>query len=105
MNEQSIGLCVLGCGIVGSGVVKILSEQSELLARRTGVRFELRHVVVRDVKKHKEQFPALPFTSNAEPAIDDPRTQVVVELMGGTTRSAGCNPGQKRSHAGIGNWA
>jgi homoserine dehydrogenase len=88
MNEQSIGLCVLGCGIVGSGVVRILSEQSELLARRTGVRFDLRHIVVRDVKKHREKFPELSFTENAEVAIDDPRSQVVVELIGGTTRSA-----------------
>ena len=88
MNEKSIGLCVLGSGIVGSGVVKILSEQAELLAWRTGVRFELRHVVVRDVKKHRGQFPELAFTGDAEAAIDDPRSQIVVELMGGTTRAA-----------------
>src|SRR5579871_4978376 len=88
MKEQSIGLCLLGCGIVGSGVVKIRSEQSDLLARRTGVRFQIRHVVVRDANKYKDRFPDLPFTASAEQAIDDPATQIVVELMGGTTRSA-----------------
>jgi homoserine dehydrogenase len=84
MSEPSIGICLLGCGIVGGGVVKILAQQAELLQRRTGLRFDLRHVVVREVAKHAGK-GRLPLTTDAQTAIDDPKVQVVVELMGGTT--------------------
>ena len=84
MSEQSIGIALLGCGVVGGGVVKILTEQADMLRRRAGLKFEIRHVAVRDVRKHAGQFPGLPFTTNAEAAIDDAKTQIVIELMGGT---------------------
>ena len=93
MSEPSTGICLLGHGVVGGGVVKILAEQRELLAARTGQRFELRHVVVRDPARHAAAAAGtnakLPLTSDAHAAIDDPRTQVVVELIGGTTQAAG----------------
>ena len=84
MSESPIGICLLGCGIVGSGVVKILTEQAELLRRRAGLRFDIRHVVVRDLEKHSSQGD-LPLTVDAQAAIDDPKVQIVLELIGGTT--------------------
>jgi homoserine dehydrogenase len=83
MNEP-IGISLLGHGIVGGGVAKILSEQAALFQQRTGLRFDLRHVVVREVGKHRAQ-QTLPLTTDADAAIDDPKVQIVVELMGGTT--------------------
>jgi homoserine dehydrogenase len=85
MSESTIGVCLLGCGVVGGGVVRILTEQRELLLRRTGLRFDIRHAVVRDVAKHAAREPSLPWTTDARTAIEDPRVGVVVELMGGTT--------------------
>jgi len=85
MTENPIGITLLGCGIVGSGVVKLLTEQADMLRRRAGLGFDIRHVVVRDVKKHLAASPNLPFTTDAAAAIDDPKTQIVIELMGGTT--------------------
>ena len=79
-----IGIALLGCGVVGSGVVRILAEQRELLRRRTGLTFDVRHVVVRDVKKHAEHAGILPLSTDAQAAIDDERVRVVLELMGGT---------------------
>ena len=75
---------MLGSGVVGGGVIKILHEQAELLKRRTGLTFDLRHVVVRDPKKHAS-LGNLPLTTNAEAAIDDPKVKIIVELIGGTT--------------------
>lgn len=85
MNEEPIGICLLGSGVVGGGVIRLLTEQAEMLRRRAGLRFELRHVVVRDPKKHAANNTTLPITTNAEAAIDDPRTRIVIELIGGTT--------------------
>jgi homoserine dehydrogenase len=81
--DESISITLLGCGVVGSGVVKILSEQRDLLRQRAGVSFDVRHVVVRDPARHPDLRGAMPMTTDAVAAIDDPRVQVVVELMGG----------------------
>ena len=88
MTDNAIGISLLGCGVVGSGVVRILTEQRDLLERRTGLRFDLRHVVVRDPKKHAANHPGFPYTADANGAIDDPKVGIVVETVGGTT-SAG----------------
>jgi homoserine dehydrogenase len=85
VSGSTTGICLLGCGIVGSGVVNILAEQGELLHRRTGLRFDVRHVVVRDAGKHRARSPELPITDAAIAAIEDPKTQIVIELIGGTT--------------------
>ena len=62
--SKSIGLTLLGCGTVGSGVMKILAEQAELLKRRTGLNLELRHLVVRDLGKPR------PVPANAKVSTD-----------------------------------
>ena len=80
----NIGICLLGAGVVGGGVLRILAEQQELLRRRTGLRFDIRHVVVRDVDKHSVAAPHLRWTTDAAAAVDDPKVAIVVELMGGT---------------------
>jgi homoserine dehydrogenase len=87
MAEQSLGITLLGCGTVGAGVAQILTRQRELLTRRTGVSFDIRHVFVRDPANPPagaKGLPGLPLTADAQAAIDDPRTQVVIELLGGT---------------------
>lgn len=78
-----VGIALLGCGVVGSGVIRIINEQRELLQRRTGLVFDIRHVVVRDLEKHKTQSAILPFTTDVDEALNDPRVTLAVELMGG----------------------
>jgi homoserine dehydrogenase len=84
MAEKSIGICLLGCGIVGGGVQRILREQRDLLMARTGLDLELRHVVVKDRESFPENHAQLPMSTDANAAIDDPNTNIVVELIGGT---------------------
>jgi homoserine dehydrogenase len=83
MAERTIGIALLGCGVVGSGVARILTEQSDLIANRTGLRLEIRHVIVRDPTRGRGDMK-LPTHTDANRAIDDPKTDVVVELVGGT---------------------
>ena len=47
MEQRKVGVCLLGCGTVGGGVASILREQHDMLRTRTGIDFELRHVVVK----------------------------------------------------------
>jgi homoserine dehydrogenase len=83
MSERTIGVALLGCGVVGTGVVSILHHQRELLRARSGINFEIRHVVVRDAGKHRGPLP-IPLTTDAQKAIADPKVDVVIELIGGT---------------------
>jgi homoserine dehydrogenase len=82
--EKQIGVCLLGCGVVGGGVVAILRSQRELLERRTGIDFALRHVVVKSREEYPPDSDQLPMSTDAAAAIDDPASQVVIELIGGT---------------------
>jgi homoserine dehydrogenase len=83
--HRTFGITLLGCGVVGSGVARILAEQRDLIARRTGLAFDLRHVVVRDPSQSRGP---LPLTTDARAAIDDPAVDIVVELVGGITNAA-----------------
>ena len=82
--QRSVGITLLGCGVVGGGVARILAEQRDLIARRTGLVFDVRHVVVRDPAKNRGAGGDLPLSTDPHAAIDDPRAEIVVELIGGT---------------------
>jgi homoserine dehydrogenase len=84
MAERSVGIALLGCGVVGSGVVRILREQRELLSRRTGLEFDIRHIVVRHPAKQRGELTDLPLTTDLDKAINDERVDIVLELIGGT---------------------
>jgi homoserine dehydrogenase len=83
MATKSAGIALLGCGIVGGGVASILLDQREMLRQRTGIQFDLRHVVVRDPKK-ADRRNNLTIASDPIAAINDPKVDIVVELIGGT---------------------
>jgi homoserine dehydrogenase len=83
MANKSVGIALLGCGIVGGGVAAILRDQRELLRQRTGISFDLRHVIVRDPKK-TDRLAGLPIGTDAMAAISDPKVDIVCELIGGT---------------------
>ncbi|HEY7327029.1 MAG TPA: homoserine dehydrogenase [Gemmataceae bacterium] len=83
MNEP-LGIALIGCGTVGSGVVRLLSEQSERLAVRAGRPLALRRVVVRDPEKARSiELPRELLTTDLQSVVRDPNVQVGVELVGG----------------------
>lgn len=85
--SKTIGITILGCGIVGEGVLRILDTQADRFAERYGLSFDVRHVVVRDASKKRAFVKSHPLSTDAEKAIDDPNVHVVVELMGGVERA------------------
>jgi homoserine dehydrogenase len=81
-SDRSIGITLLGYGVVGGGVARILTEQRDMLRERTGLLFDIRHVVVRDTSKTRAG--TLNVTTDLKTAIEAKDTQIVIELMGGT---------------------
>lgn len=67
-------LGMLGLGTVGTGVVRLLTQQKHLV---------LKKIAVRDLAKAREIEPPCPVTTNAGEVIDDPEIEIVVEVMGG----------------------
>ncbi len=78
-----IGIGLLGLGVVGSGVARILHEKADVYARQIGVPLELRRVLVRDPKKERH-FPVSPslVTTDASEILQDPAIKMVIEVMG-----------------------
>ena len=83
-TSPSVGIALLGAGVVGRGVLKILSEQADLLKRRTGLTPVVHHVVCRNLDRHGDLAGDNNVTTDAAAAIADPRVSIVVEVMGGT---------------------
>src|SRR5262249_10048698 len=67
-------LAMIGLGTVGSGVVRLLSEDRQLI---------LKKVAVRDPKRPRPIPPSCPVTANVSEIIDDPEIEILVEVMGG----------------------
>jgi homoserine dehydrogenase len=83
-ERRSIGIGLLGCGIVGSGAARHLLREADAVARAVGVPVEIRRVAVRNLAKKRDVDldPAL-FTHDLQGVVQDPAVDVVVEVMGG----------------------
>jgi len=75
-------VALLGCGVVGTEVVRLLTTQAEDLAARVGAPLELVGIVVRDLRVEFDPVVdrAL-LTADAEGLVE--RADVVIEVMGG----------------------
>ncbi len=81
-GRQVLKVALLGCGTVGSQVARILLEDAEALAARSGVRVELAGVAVRNLGATRDvDLPRTLFTADAEALVDS--ADLTVELMGG----------------------
>lgn len=82
MRTLSIGL--FGCGVVGSGVVRILQERSDQIAEETGIRPEIAHIcLLHPDKQRPVDLDGLHVTTSATDVLNDPEVDVIVELIGG----------------------
>ena len=82
MKEIYIGL--IGFGTIGTGVVKLLRNNAQLLEKRLGARLVLKKIAdidlttPRDVQVEKDI-----LTKDASEILNDPEISIVIELMGG----------------------
>jgi homoserine dehydrogenase len=82
MADVQVG--ILGCGNVGSALVRLLADNGDLIDRRVGVRLQVARVAVRDLTKPRAVALAHgELTDDAESVVSDPAVDVVVEVIGG----------------------
>ena len=83
MGEE-IGIGLLGCGIVGSAVTRILAANADEITERSGAHLTVKRVAVRSLAKERDVPVSRDlFTNEPNEVVDDPDVRIVVEVMGG----------------------
>jgi homoserine dehydrogenase len=82
--KDSIGIGLLGCGIVGSGTARQLLRERDAIARAVGAPVEIRRVAVRNTAKKRDVDldPGI-YTHDPAEVVGAPDVDIVVEVMGG----------------------
>ncbi|MFQ5559087.1 MAG: homoserine dehydrogenase [Nitrospinota bacterium] len=82
MKRINIGL--IGFGVVGTGVYRILLENSPLIQERLGGELIVNGISVRDLKGERGvEFDRALLTTDPFKIVNNPETDIVIELMGG----------------------
>ncbi|WP_394615926.1 homoserine dehydrogenase [Lentzea sp. JNUCC 0626] len=85
---KPIRVALLGCGTVGTEVVRLLTDQADDLTQRIGARVELAGIAVRRPNKHRE-VPEHLLTTDAEALVKSDDVDVIVEVIGGIDPTRG----------------
>ena len=79
---RTLKVALLGCGNVGAQVARILMDDADTLASRTGAHLQLTGIAVRNIDAEREvDLSRELFTTDAETLVKD--ADLVIELMGG----------------------
>ena len=84
--SDALGVAVLGYGVVGSAVVRLLTENADAFATRVGRPLELRGIAVRRSGAARELPPGVPsdlLTHDPDALIARDDVDIVVEVVGG----------------------
>lgn len=65
LYEKQLNIGIIGLGVVGSSVAKILKENQDLIAARAGCQIVIKKGVVKNLSKSREIFD-FPITNEAE---------------------------------------
>ena len=81
-GDAPLRVALLGCGVVGSQVARLLLETPDDLGQRVGRRVELAGIGVRHPDAEREGIPSSLFTGDSL-ALAGSGVDIVVEVIGG----------------------
>lgn len=88
MSENALRVGLLGFGTVGSGAVRTLAQNRELIDQRAGRKIHLAAIAELDLEAKRgvslDSFPNLLLTRNADEVVEHPEIDVIIETIGGT---------------------
>lgn len=76
-----VQIAVMGYGVVGSGVVEVLTTHEEHIAMRAREEIDIKYIL--DLREFPDSPLADRFTKSFDDIVNDPEVRVVVEVMGG----------------------
>ncbi len=82
---SKVTLALVGFGTIGTGVIEILKNNSEIIKKRTGIEIVLKYIVDIDITTpRKTDLASAIKITNYKEALKDPEVDIVIELVGGT---------------------
>ena len=81
MKTLKVGM--LGAGVVGSQIARLLIANKSDLASRAGANLELVSIAVKDSKLKRDGIPAALLTTDAKSIVNEPQIDLVIEVIGG----------------------
>ncbi|RSL30335.1 homoserine dehydrogenase [Salibacterium salarium] len=87
-QAQGVNVGLLGLGTVGSGVIRIINNHQQELQHQTGCSISVSKVLVKDKYKQRDlDTSQMTLTEDAADVLNDEKTDVVIEVMGGITEA------------------
>jgi len=85
MNERIVKVGLVGFGTIGCGVAKLIAEECDCIAAKTGLRLQLGCVVDIDTTSPRSvKLPDEILTNDINKLLNDDSIKISVELVGGT---------------------
>jgi homoserine dehydrogenase len=82
-SGKTLKVALLGCGVVGTQVARLLAEQADDLTVRTGARLELAGIAVRRISHARPGIDPGLLTTDAMGLATRPDVDIVIEVIGG----------------------
>ena len=83
MTTTPVKVALLGCGVVGSQVARLLLAHADDLRARIGRPLELVGIAVRDLTRSRPGIDPALLTDDADALVRRPEVDLVIELLGG----------------------
>ena len=83
LDTDTLYVGLLGCGVVGSEVVRLLNESRIDFKARSGANLVIKKIAVRNIEADRPGIDSKLFTTDALSIVNDPEIDVIIELMGG----------------------
>lgn len=81
--KDKIWIGLLGLGTVGTGVIKVLTENKHEISQKIEADVQVKTVLVRDLKKPRNIKGDFRVTDSVEDVMNDPEIDIIIEVMGG----------------------
>jgi len=83
-KDNAVGVGLIGFGTIGTGVVKVLRQNADVIERRLGHPLRLIRVADLDLETDRGvDLEGVSFDSDSDALIEDPAVDIVIELIGG----------------------
>lgn len=84
---SAINIALLGMGTVGTGVVKVLTNNAHSIAQKVGTPVTIKKILVKNPGKARNVATDAKLVTDFEEILSDPDIKLVVEVMGGEVPS------------------
>ena len=78
-----IQIGILGLGTVGTGVVKVLQQNAEVIQTRSHCDIHIKSILDNDLHRKREVSGDFLLTDQPAEILQDPEIDIIVEVMGG----------------------